>query len=349
MKSLSLISPAFKYVERSFGEWLDVLGYAKLTAERMPVHGREFMHYLESEGITQVERIGPEHFKAHYRHLQQRTNQRDGGALGAATLNKHRQALILFADYLRKSARQPLPWIELRAQVVAEHELEVLSVAQVRELFALCAEPYAAHYTVKNHAEALTQRDRTLLVIFYGCGLRRNEGYHLDVGDVDLDRKCIHVRKGKARKERFVPFNATNARHLEEYIHEGRLQLLRSRNEGALFVTISGKRQGDQSMAQRLEQLQLRSADQRMKERPITLHGLRHSIATHLLQGGMSLEMIARFLGHSSLESTQIYTHLNADGAQRRPVSEASGIYTHLSAEASAKEDLIEQEDGQVQ
>lgn len=325
MKKLPLSSPAFQYVEKAFGEWLDVLGYAKQTADRLPVHAREFMHELEGEGITQVERIEPTHFRRHYQRLQQRMNERDGGALGAATLNKHRQALVLFADYLRKVGRQALPWIELQAQEVEDRDLEVLSVAQVRKLFAIAAE---AGEQAGKWSEALAQRDRALLVVFYACGLRRNEGWHLDVGDVDLDRKLVHVRKGKARKERYVPFNDTNARYLGEYMHEGRLQLLRSRNEGALFVTVNGKRQGDQSLALRLEQLQLRSDDERMKERPITLHGLRHSIATHLLQGGMSLEKIARFLGHSSLESTQ--------------------IYTHLSAEASAKADLTE-DDGNVQ
>ncbi len=102
MKKLPLHSEAFQYVERAFGEWLDVLGYAKQTVDRLPVHAREFMHELEGEGITQVERIEPKHFQRHYQRLQHRMNERDGGALGAATLNKHRQALILFADYLRK-------------------------------------------------------------------------------------------------------------------------------------------------------------------------------------------------------------------------------------------------------
>jgi integrase/recombinase XerD len=314
MKKLPLSSAAFQYVEKAFGEWLDVLGYAKQTARGAPVHAREFMHGLESEGITQVEGIEPRHFKEHYQCLQQRMNQRDGGALQAATLNKHRQALVLFAQYLRKVARHALPHIELQALTVEDRDLEVLSVEQVRKLFALCSEPYEG----VRHGEALAQRDRALLVIFYGCGLRRNEGYHLDVGDVDLDRGCVQVRKGKAPKERFVPFNATNARYLEEWIHEGRLQLIRAKTEGALFVTVNGKRQGDQSIAIRLEALQRRSDDERMKERPITLHGLRHSIATHLLQSGMSLEMIARFLGHSSLESTQIYTHLIEDDGNVR-------------------------------
>lgn len=313
MKKLPLSSPAFQYVEKSFGEWLDVLGYAKQTADRLPIHAREFMHELEDSGIRSIEAIEAKHFAQHYQHLQQRMNERDGGALGASTLNKHRQALILFAEYLRKVGRQVLPWIELQAQEVEDRELEVLSVEQIRKLFAITSEPYDDTGNMHKYGEMLAQRDRALLVVFYACGLRRNEGYHLDVGDVDLDRKCVHVRKGKARKERFVPFNDTNARYLSEYIHEGRLQLLRSRNEGALFVTVNGKRQGDQSLAIRLEQLQLRSDDQRMKERPITLHGLRHSIATHLLQSGMSLEMIARFLGHSSLESTQIYTHLKEE------------------------------------
>ena len=310
MKKLPLSSPAFQYVEKAFGEWLDVLGYAKQTADRLPVHAREFMHELEEGGIRSIEAIEPKHFQQHYQRLQQRMNERDGGALGAATLNKHRQALVLFAEYLRKVGRQPLPWIELQAQEVDDRDLEVLSVEQIRKLFALCGDDNEHVANLPAVGRALAQRDRALLVVFYACGLRRNEGYHLDVGDVDLDRKCIYVRKGKARKERFVPFNDTNARYLSEYMHEGRLQLLRSRNEGALFVTVNGRRQGDQSIAVRLEDLQRRSDDERMRERPITLHGLRHSIATHLLQGGMSLEKIARFLGHSSLESTQIYTHL---------------------------------------
>jgi len=321
MKKLPLSSPSFQYVEKSFGEWLDVLGYARTTADRMPIHAREFMHELEESGIRSIETIEPKHFQEHYRRLQQRMNERDGGALNGATLNKHRQALMLLAEYLRKSARQPLPWIELQAQEVEDRGLEVLSVEQIKKLFAITSEPYGdtgnpdkpGRGRMQKYGEMLAQRDRALLVIFYTCGLRRNEGYHLDVGDVDLDRKCVHVRKGKARKERFVPFNDTNARYLEEYIHEGRLQLIRSKTEGALFVTVHGKRQSTESIHVRLQEIQQRSDDERMRERPITLHGLRHSIATHLLQSGMSLEMIARFLGHSSLESTQIYTHLKED------------------------------------
>ena len=310
MKKLPLSSAAFQYVEKAFGEWLDVLGYADHTVKKAPVHARELMHWLEEHGVRSIEAIEAKHVQQHYQGLQQRMNQRDGGALGAATINKQRQALILFASYLRKVARHTLPHIELQAQQVEDHALEVLTVEQVRKLFAMPVELYEDNGNYGKYAESLAQRDRALLVIFYGCGLRRNEAHHLDVGDVDLDRKCVHVRKGKARKERFVPFNATNARYLEEYIHEGRLQLLRSRSEGALFVTTLGKRMGDQTMANRMEAVQRMSDDERMKERPITLHGLRHSIATHLLQSGMSLEMIARFLGHSSLESTQIYTHL---------------------------------------
>ena len=316
MKRLAISSPAFQYVEKAFGEWLDVLGYVAHTVKRTPVLVREFMHWLEQEGVTRIEAIEPKHFQDHYRYVQQRMNERDGGALGASAINKHRQALVLFASYLRKSARQMLPHIELQAQTIEDKELEVLTVEQIKKLFALPVELYENNGTYSTYAEALAQRDRALLVIFYGCGLRRNEAHHLDVGDVDLDRKMVHVRKGKARKERFVPTSATSARHLEEYIHEGRLQLLRSRSEGALFVTTFGKRMGDQTMANRIEAVQRMSDDERMKERPITLHGLRHSIATHLLQSGMSLEKIARFLGHSSLESTQIYTHLE-DGNVR--------------------------------
>ena len=96
MKKLPLSSAAFQYVEKAFGEWLDVLGYASSTIYNLPLHTREFMHWLEGEGITQIERIEPKHFRDHYQRVQQRMNQRDGGALSGNTLNKHRQALLTF-------------------------------------------------------------------------------------------------------------------------------------------------------------------------------------------------------------------------------------------------------------
>ncbi len=89
MKHLPIQSDAFKYIEKSFKEWLDVLGYADTTVYGMPHLIREFLHYLEQHGITQIHKIENKHIKAHYRELKTRANTRQGGALSNSYLNKH--------------------------------------------------------------------------------------------------------------------------------------------------------------------------------------------------------------------------------------------------------------------
>ena len=144
-----------------------------------------------------------------------------------------------------------------------------------------------------------------MLAAYYGCGLRRNEGVNLDISDILFDKNFVFVRKGKNYKERYVPMSAGVKEDLQNYIDFVRPVLIKS-NAKALFLNQHGKRLGSNSMADRLQNLKEKSEI----NKEAGLHALRHSIATHLLQSGMELEKIKRFLGHSSLESTQIYTHI---------------------------------------
>jgi integrase/recombinase XerD len=160
------------------------------------------------------------------------------------------------------------------------------------------------------NVEAMAARDRAILTLFYACGLRRNEAYHVDLSDLNFDRRILHVRKGKNYKERLVPFNESASKYLQEWIYDHRPSMMKERKEDALFISQGGRRLDGQTMAIRLKLLQQRSDQTRLQEKNVRPHVLRHSIATHLLQNGMDLEKIGRFLGHSSLESTQVYTHI---------------------------------------
>jgi integrase/recombinase XerD len=154
---------------------------------------------------------------------------------------------------------------------------------------------------------------------FYGCGIRRSEGVHLDVGDINFDRSLLHVRKGKNNRERFVPISKANRKYLQDYVYDHRPELIRGSKVEALFVSYQHiRRMQGQSLAIRLKVLQYQSEDTELMEKEIGLHTLRHSIATHLLQAGMKLESISKFLGHSSLESTQIYTHLSGEPVMKK-------------------------------
>lgn len=174
------------------------------------------------------------------------------------------------------------------------------------------------------------QRDRAILAIFYGCGLRKSEGSALNITDINLEKRLLFVRKGKGNKQRYVPIANKAAADIRAYLEKGRYWFLEYQYRGikgrqyvnktnadssaALFLGITGKRM--LTFYKRFEYLQKEGV-----VRPFSTHTLRHSIATHLLQSGMDIEEIAKFLGHSSLESTQLYTHIitlinNADNRQ---------------------------------
>lgn len=105
MKNLLLKNPSFRYLEQSFREWLDVLGYAPVSVYNMPLQIRELLHYPESKKIASIKELDIKHVKAHYNKLKERSNVRRGGRLSNDHLNKHIQALRKFTDYLRQVGR----------------------------------------------------------------------------------------------------------------------------------------------------------------------------------------------------------------------------------------------------
>ena len=311
MRNLALSNASFRYLEKSFEEWLDVQGYAPSTVYRLPPHVRELLYHLEKEGIQNIQELNIKHIETYYQKLKERTNQRKGGGLSNGHLNKHIQALRRFTEYLRKVGRLEIPEIQIKDEET-ESKIVYLTVDEINLLFkATYQKPEKKPNISEAVYEAIQSRDRVMLAVFYGCGLRRNEGVSLDVGDINLDRSVLHVRKGKNYKERLVPISKTNLKYLTEYIYDHRPELTAGRKTEALFIAYTTtKRMQGQSLFVRLRNLQHQTGDLDLLEKEIGLHTLRHSIATQFLQAGMKLESISRFLGHSSLESTQIYTHL---------------------------------------
>lgn len=305
MKKLQLKNPSYEYLEKAFREWLGILGYSTMTVYNMPNIIREFLHFLEQQDCKHIKELNQKHIRNYYQHISSRSNERRGGGLSNNYVNKHLQAIEKFLEFLSHKGVQNLPGIGIRQLKLNHKEITILSPEEIKML-------YKATERETDHPkqEILNARDRALLTIFYGCGLRRNEGVHLCIDDVNLDTRILHIRKGKNYKERFVPFNKTGAKYLQDYIYDHRPTLLKDKKESRLFISVTGKPMIGGTLYSRLKMLQLLTEDTELQQKQVTLHNLRHSIATHLLQAGMGLEKIARFLGHSSLESTQIYTHL---------------------------------------
>lgn len=323
MKQLPITSPHYNYIIQSFREWLDVLGYAHQTVYSMPHYIRELLHYIEQNGKHQITDIENKIIKDYYRELKTRGNTRQGGGLSASYLNKHLQAIQKFSDYLRQSGRLQIPKLYIPTEE-EDHEIkDILTQEEIQQLYkATELYPTDTERIAPWMYEALAKRDRAMLTILYGCGLRRNEAVHLDISDVQTEKNYVYVRKGKNYKERFVPINAKGLHYLQDYIYESRPYFTKDNKQEMLFVSQRGKRISGQSLLLRLKLLIQRVDNIELQQKEVGLHTLRHSIATHLLQNGMKLEAIAKFLGHSSLESTQIYTHLLEKETEQREVHE---------------------------
>ena len=141
---------------------------------------------------------------------------------------------------------------------------------------------------------ALGLRNRALVELVYSAGLRSAEAVGLDLADVDFEQELVRVR-GKGGKERIVPLGEEAAHVVARYLREARPELARGAND-ALFLSTRGRRLNTSTL-------------RRLLPHP---HRLRHSFATHLLEGGADLRTIQELLGHSSLSTTQVYSHVDA-------------------------------------
>jgi len=302
MKKLKLNNQSYKLFVANYKEWLDILGYAESTVYALPIHLQEFFYYLEQNHIKNINQITTKTVKEYYNYLKERANERQNGGLSKSYLNKHQQALKKFKEYLQNHNHKGFNLHLKSEKQPTEEKLNILTQSEIKQLFK------ATQYS---HSESRFRlRDKAILTILYSCGLRRTEAVSLDISDIFFDKERVFVRKGKNYKERFIPINRKNAAILEDYIYEGRPQFYNSKDSEALFISQQGKRLNGMSFANRLKAIVQATNNKNIVEKQITLHILRHSIATHLLQQEVPLESIKTFLGHSSLESTQIYTHL---------------------------------------
>ena len=297
MRNFTPRTPSFNLLADAFENWLRILGYTQATVYRFPAHLKLFFYYLEERGITGLDQISGQVMKGFLEFLLKRKNNRRDGGLSTNYIVSHITALKSFARYLQETQGMIME-VPLKVKPDKYPPRVILTLDEIRRL-----------YQVTDNSQ-LGYRDRAMLGVYYGLGLRRSEGVGLDVKDVLLKKNLVYVRKGKNYRERYVPVSQVVRADLENYILYVRDSFFYSsekRNSPALLVSMQGRRVAGTTLIFRIQLL----AEKAGIDKTVGLHTLRHSIATHLLSSGMSLDSICRFLGHSSLESTQIYTHLS--------------------------------------
>jgi integrase/recombinase XerC len=276
-----------------------------LSAHTVRAYGRDLQQFeaflrrhwhLAADAAPATDDIGPADVRTFL--------AREHGGHSPATRRRKLSSLRTFLDWVadhRGDERNPAR--ALHSPRLGRHLPNVLSVPEAEAML----EPAAADANLS--AGLLLLRDRALLELLYGSGLRASEVVALDSRRIDLKKSEVRVL-GKGNKERVVPLGEPSVDAITEWLAVRHLMSPTAAAGGALFLNARGGRLGSRSLRRIVKQRGITAGVMR----DVHPHALRHSFATHLLDGGADLRAIQEMLGHASLSTTQHYTHLTVEG-----------------------------------
>jgi integrase/recombinase XerD len=274
-----------------FRQYLVQLGYSKSTTQMLPELVSDFLRHTSEPSL---ENINAQHIQRFYEWLEIRPHKNKLGGLSEQYINHHIYALRTFFNWLETTNQiEYNPISSMKFKSPKSKVREPLTREEIQQLF-----------------EATTDlKEIAILHLFYSCGLRRSEGEALNKQDVHVKQKLLYVRKGKGAKCRVVPMTEKVSRDLQNYLEAclpSGMEIKAHDHEAFILNKIGNRMSGD-SYNKVLKQLIERTDI----TKETSLHHLRHSIATHLLESGLTVEYVRDFLGHAHLESTQIYTKVS--------------------------------------
>lgn len=304
-----LLTKTYQELSKTYQAHLIRLGYRSVGAKLG--HLREFLSWLEQKGINEITTVTPQHILDHYTYLNQRpsknpnVNGSRGGTLSLKSTHSHMRAIKdLFVLLQEKGNIKTNPCSTLTFPYPKEStERTVLTPQEIKELYQVTE----------------TARERAILSMGYGCGMRAGEMVSCNIEDIRLRDKILIIPQGKNNKRRVVPLSNGVIKDFSNYYYNEREKLTHGRdyllnlqsNSTAFMLHSRGGRMQTDTFNKHLKALINRTKNEALQQKTITMHCLRHSIATHLLERGISVEQVRLFLGHSQLESTQIYTHIS--------------------------------------
>jgi len=292
--------PMYVYMNAHL-EWMRVISYSPETV-RTNRHGlRRFLVWCDERGLTQPSDITKQVLERYQRHLFY-YRKADGKPMSLGAQLGCLLPVKLWCKWLARENHilyNPASELELPRQGKRLPRV-ILSVPEVEAMLAQADVQMPAGV-----------RDRALLELLYSAGLRRTETANLALYDIDFTRRLAVVREGKGRRDRVVPIGERALQWLDKYVMEAR-PLLLAHEHPMLFVNDYGEPAHPDFIADRVRKYK----DYAGIRKPGAAHLLRHACATHMLEGGADIRFLQAMLGHASLETTEVYTHVAIEKLQ---------------------------------
>jgi integrase/recombinase XerD len=273
---------------KNYQTYLFRMGYAESTIKHSGSNLNQFLSYIRLQHITDIKEVNPTHINAYNDYLHGLKSRLTHMGLNGSTIQDKINVVRQFSQFLELTENIKIFTTTVDIIPSIKKHRAILTQDQIKQLY---------HQT----DDSLTgMRERAILGLYYGCGLRYREGVALELHHIDYKKQLLYVLPGKNYKSRYVPINYHVTKDFKDYETYSR-KCFKIKGNAFLSGNIH-----NEALNKTLQHLCTRIGI----EKRICLHGLRHSIATHLLQQQMPLEQIAQFLGHTTLMATQVYTHI---------------------------------------
>lgn len=295
MKHLSIKSSVFNLLLEEFSHLIIVRGFGNGRQTYYESHVREFLNYLESANLFDIKEIKTLNIINYYEHLRERRNFKREGKLSGITISHQLQAINLFFEYLVESQQLDSSPVKFsKFHLHRYNPRNICTETEIKHLFKSC----------------ISYKEKAVLSVAYGCGLRRSEIFLLNINDIHLSQGVIVVREGKMRKSRVVTLAGPIINYLQEYLFHERYKIQNKTviDAQALFINDHFQRLTGESINNILKNIIKRTQNKKLNKKNITLHCLRHSIATHLLNKGANIEFVQGFLGHTLIDTAHLYS-----------------------------------------
>ena len=259
----------------NFRKELQNLGYSKNVVNNYPKQVKKFLEH-QKKHFTE---ITTQDILEYHSHLKTTIGTRTGKPFSESYIHSILLAIKLYFEYLQRAGAIQINPYQLKIKSPKSEERKIFTQEEIKHL-----------YSKSNQLQTI------ILHLCYACGMRRNEAVELKINDIDLENCLLYIRKGKGKKRRVIPFTKQVKKDIEFF-----LSVEKNKTENLLNITAT-------RIYEEFKKL-LKKAG--LENQKFTLHCLRHTIATQLLEQGMELEKVRDFLGHEYLGTTQIYTRVN--------------------------------------
>lgn len=296
MKKRSIISEEYFLIREEYKKYIETVGYNIVSGDKYSFGITEFLIWLEKREIFDLRDVDTEVMHEYYYYLSSRPKYRGKGKLGQSSISDHMLSIKILFDYLKEQGRNTYVFTPHTFVFVSQKDREIASQEEVNILLDHCR----------------TIKEKMVVLIAYSCGARRSEMVNLNESDYCPVSRTLHIKRGKHNKSRLIPLSAKLSEEISRYIHQKRVIRIQRKIPAnchhPFFENHLGERSSGHYLYMTLKRIIRNTRNTPLINKNLSLHSLRHSVATHFLENGAGIEFVRSFLGHASIDTSHLYS-----------------------------------------